>query len=52
MLYHHNVWIGNDAIIGANAVVTSNIPKNSIALGYLAKIIKRINDAIKKWAHV
>ena len=34
------VTIGEGAIIGAGAVVTSNIPKCSIAVGVPAKIIK------------
>jgi virginiamycin A acetyltransferase len=50
------VKIGNGAIIGANAVVTSNIPDYAIAVGVPAKVInfrfdsqtiKEINDS--KW---
>ena len=50
-----NVWIGSDctilpgvtigdgAIIGAGSVVTKSIPKNSIAVGNPAKVIKNID---------
>ncbi|MCL5434980.1 MAG: acyltransferase [Patescibacteria group bacterium] len=36
------VTIGNDAIIGAGAVVTKSIPDNCIAVGNPAKVIKKI----------
>lgn len=38
-----NVRIGKNSIIGANAVVTKDIPANSIALGCPAKIYKIIH---------
>ena len=38
----NNVRIGNGSVIGAGAVVTKNIPKNSIAVGVPAKVIKTI----------
>jgi acetyltransferase-like isoleucine patch superfamily enzyme len=39
------VHIGNNTIIGANAVVTKDIPANCIAVGNPAKVVKRIyND--------
>ena len=34
------VHIGNYAIIGANAVVTSDIPENAVAVGVPARVIK------------
>lgn len=37
-----NVKIGNGAIIGANPVVTHNIPPYSVAVGSPAKVIKTI----------
>lgn len=40
------VTIGDNVIIGANAVVTHNIPSNSIAVGIPAKVISR-NSAAK-----
>jgi serine O-acetyltransferase len=35
-----SVTIGNDVIIGANAVVLQDIPSNSVAVGVPARIIK------------
>lgn len=37
-----NVRIGKNSIIGANSVVTKDIPENSIACGIPAKVIKYI----------
>lgn len=37
-----NTRIGKNSIIGANAVVTGDIPSNSIAVGIPAKVIKTI----------
>lgn len=34
-----NVHIGNDVVVGANAVVTKNIPDNAVVAGVPAKII-------------
>ncbi len=51
-----NVWIGSDctilpgveigdgAIIGAGSVVTKSIPKNTIAVGNPAKVIRKIQE--------
>lgn len=36
------VTIGNRCVIGANAVVTKDIPDNSVAVGIPAKVIKKI----------
>ena len=36
-----NVHIGDGAIIGSNAVVTSDIPANAIAVGIPAKVIRQ-----------
>lgn len=38
------VKIGKNCVIGAGAVVTSNISDNSIALGIPAKVIKKVNN--------
>jgi len=35
------VTIGENSVIGANAVVTKDIPDNSIAVGIPAKVIKQ-----------
>jgi len=38
------VNVGHDSVIGANAVVISDIPPFSLAVGVPAKIIKRLKD--------
>jgi acetyltransferase-like isoleucine patch superfamily enzyme len=39
-----NVSIGDGAVIGANSVVSRNIPENSIAVGSPAKVIKHYKN--------
>lgn len=41
--------IGKHCVIGANAVVTKDIPDYCVAVGIPAKIIKRYNFETKKW---
>lgn len=36
------VHIGDNVIVGANSVVTHDIPSNSVAAGMPAKIIKQL----------
>jgi serine O-acetyltransferase len=38
------IHIGDDVAIGANAVVITDIPSNSIAVGVPARILPRRND--------
>lgn len=38
------VTIGNNVIIGAGAIVTKDIPSNSVAVGVPAKVIESIED--------
>jgi len=38
------VYIGDNVIVAANAVVTKNVPSNCLVAGVPAKIIKRINN--------
>jgi len=40
------VYVGNNVIIGANAVVINDVPDNSIVAGAPAKIIKTIDTSI------
>jgi acetyltransferase-like isoleucine patch superfamily enzyme len=47
-----NVTIGKHAIIGANSVVTHDIPAYSIAVGNPAVVIKRFNVKTKMWEKV
>ena len=42
------VHIGNNVIIGAGAIVTKDIPDNSVAAGVPAKIIKTADDYLEK----
>ncbi len=42
------VKIGNNVIIGAGAVVSRDIPDNSVAVGVPARVIKTIDDYFKK----
>ena len=55
-----NTWLGENAcimgasigkhcVIGVNAVVTSDIPDYSIAIGSPARVIKQYNFNTKKW---
>ena len=44
-----NVTIGKHSVIGANSVVTKDIPPYSVAVGIPAKVIKQYNHESKKW---
>lgn len=46
------VTIGEMSIIGANSVVTSNIPARSIAIGAPARVVKRWDAALGAWRRV
>jgi lipopolysaccharide O-acetyltransferase len=46
------VTIGNGAIIGANSVVTRNIPSNSIAAGNPAKVLRVYDAQSHSWKRV
>lgn len=46
------VTIGNDVIVGANAVVVKDIPDHCIVAGVPAVIIKRRNSMNEEWAKV
>lgn len=41
--------IGSHSIIGANSVVTNNIPGYSIAVGNPAKVIRTYDEKLKRW---
>jgi len=43
------VKIGKHSIIGANSIVTMNIPPYSVAVGSPAQVIKKYNFKEKKW---
>ena len=44
--------IGRGSVIGANSVVTHDIPDYSVAVGSPAKVIKYYDDNLKKWINV
>jgi len=44
--------VGKNSIIGANSVVTKDIPAYSIAVGAPAKVIKQFNFKTSKWEAV
>lgn len=44
-----NVTIGKGSVIGANSVVTHDIPDYCVAVGSPAKIIKRYNSETEMW---
>jgi lipopolysaccharide O-acetyltransferase len=46
------VSIGEGCVIGANSVVTKNIPAYSLAVGNPAKVIKRFDKVSGKWTSV
>lgn len=39
-----NISIGNNVVIGANAVVVKDVPDNVVVAGVPAKIIRRIDN--------
>ncbi len=43
-----NVSIGDNVIVGAGAIVTKNIPDNSVAAGVPARVIESLDDYYKK----
>jgi len=47
-----NVRIGKCVIVGANAVVTCDIPNYSVAVGSPAKVVKRYDWTMGKWVRV
>lgn len=46
------VEIGENAILGANSVVTKDIPKNCIVAGNPAKVIKIFDKNTRKWEKI
>ena len=47
-----NVHIGKHCVIGANSVVTKDIPDYSVAAGIPAKVIKRYDFEKEEWVKV
>lgn len=47
-----NIRVGKHCVIGANSVVTKDIPDFSVAVGIPAKVIKRYDFDKKEWIKV
>jgi len=46
------VTIGRHVVIGANSVVTKDIPDFSVAVGVPAKVIRRFDESRREWLSV
>ncbi len=46
-----DIYIGDNCIIGANAVVTKDIPEFSVVVGNPAIIVKQYNLDSQRWEH-
>jgi acetyltransferase-like isoleucine patch superfamily enzyme len=46
------VTIGQHVVIGANSVVTKDIPDFSVAVGVPAKVIRRFDESRQEWLSV
>jgi lipopolysaccharide O-acetyltransferase len=44
--------VGQGSIIGANSVVTTDIPEFTVAAGIPARCIKKFDFALEKWTSV
>ena len=38
------VTVGKNSIVGANSIVTKNVPDNSVAIGNPAKVVKKVDE--------
>ena len=47
-----NTVIGNNVIIGANSLVCSDIPDNSVVVGNPGKVIQTYENYIKKYREI
>jgi len=47
-----SVKIGKQCVVGANTVVTKDIPDYSVAVGIPARVIKRYDFEKKKWVKI
>lgn len=47
-----NVKIGKGCVIGANAVVTKDIPDYCVVVGNPGKVIKKYDFTLEKWLSI
>lgn len=47
-----NIHIGKNCVIGANSVVTKDIPDYSVAVGIPAKVIRKYDFEKKEWIKI
>jgi len=47
-----NVTIGRHSVIGANAVVTKDVPPYSVVVGNPARVVKKYDFKLKRWVKV
>jgi len=47
-----NISVGKQCVIGANSVVTKDIPDYSVAVGIPAKVIKRYDFEQQQWIKI
>ena len=47
-----NVKVGDDVIIGANAVVVKDVPSHSIVVGIPARVVKTRSSESEPWKKI
>ena len=47
LLFYLGVTIGNNVVVGAGAVVTMDIPDNSLAVGIPAKVVRKLDNDVE-----
>ena len=52
ILGHRNISIGDNAVIGANAVICQDVPSNMMVAGIPAKAIKRYDFEQHSWIKI
>ncbi|MGI8413756.1 MAG: acyltransferase [Solirubrobacteraceae bacterium] len=50
VVVHPGVTIGEHAVVGASAVVLSDVPAHAVAVGHPARVVKRFDEDSGKWS--